>query len=371
MIEGKTLGKGELVKEMAFKTEEGRKHIDVVKKYFAGVKGEKIDDKKAIKFIQKEFPKDAKVVTLSNVLVCCPDFDAVTYWSQWWIERCSADISEMWFFKCTRLYGNDFTKKNFFEILEKDKEITFISIVGHGNDDTLTCQNKEILIKVNEDELAEYFKGKIANFLSCSIGKRLVPYLISHGLVSAMAYNDIYYAVIDPASYPNKYFQYFARSHFTFDQKLYQGLTTYEAYKSVIAKYQNYIEDKDVPEGIKPYLYHDMTACNLYGDLTARISEIAMCEIVLIDEKGNENIVKKIKVPVNIEISELITIDTNPGKGKFCIRATLDDLKAENCVNVVYKKKERVLEVQIIKPVENEELWIGEDYETKFKILYK
>ena len=225
------------------------------------------------------------------------------------------------------------------------------------------------MIKVGDEERAKAWSGRVVNFLSCSIGQELVPWLVEKGLKSAMAYDDVYYFMADPTNFPNSYAFWFFNAHFTFDVNLYKGCTVREAHQLTLDKYQENIEK--APEECKPYLHHDMIHCKTYGDRNVRIVQLALLKLSIIDSKDTVKDVFEGKVPVNVDVEIPITVPLmTEGNGIFRGYANFRELEDTTDVEIKLKKPSIKFDVVILKPEKGEELVMTKDYTARVRVKY-
>ena len=367
----------QVLEEIKSKTVEGIKHFKIIKNYLEWKTGRPIDFNDVLKYFERTFferrlffkrPKNIKILSFNRVLGGSGNFDMATTYGQYYIENYSIKVAEKVGLSVERVYGDDFFPSTFY-LKVKDFDPKFLTLCGHGNSSTFTGQNEEVIIKVGDEEGAKYWKGRVVNFLSCEVGQELVPWLVSHGLRSAMAYDDIYYFLADPTNFPDGYAEWFFDAHFTFDVKLYEGHNVRVAHQFTLDKYQENIER--APEECRPYLYHDMRCCKTYGDKNARIVTLALLELTIIDSKGVNKEVFKDEVPVNVDLEIPIKIPMmNEGDGFFVGNATLNGLEDQSEVEIKLKKPSIKFDVVIKRPQKGEELIMSKDYTAKVRVEY-
>jgi|GEM_PF-3023773 len=367
----------EILEEITKKTEEGMRHFKIIKNYLEWKLGRAVDFDDVIKWFKKTYferklffkrEKDIRILSFTRVLGGSGDFDMATYYGKHYIENYSVKVAERTGLSVERIYGDEFIPETFYSKLEKFNPV-FLSVCGHGNGTTFTGQNEVEMIKVGDEERAKAWSGRVVNFLSCSIGQELVPWLVEKGLKSAMAYDDVYYFMADPTNFPNSYAFWFFNAHFTFDVNLYKGCTVREAHQLTLDKYQENIEK--APEECKPYLHHDMIHCKTYGDRNVRIVQLALLKLSIIDSKDTVKDVFEGKVPVNVDVEIPITVPLmTEGNGIFRGYANFRELEDTTDVEIKLKKPSVKFDVVVLKPEKGEELVMTKDYTARVRVEY-
>lgn len=146
--------------------------------------------------------------------------------------------------------------------------------MGHGDVDTFTGQNENLILKVGEYDPSE-IKGKVVKLLSCQTGVTLGPDLISNGARSYLGYTDDYLWVCDSDKVSTPWSDHLA-SPFLLPvvdsiNTLLNGKTIEEAYLTEIEGYQKNAE-KAEDELTKSLLEFNMNNAILLGDRMAKIS---------------------------------------------------------------------------------------------------
>lgn len=85
-------------------------------------------------------------------------------------------------------------RKDLTSILKKTKP-HLVCFNGHGNYDSVTGQEGEILVKAKDNE--EILKGTIVHILACSSGKILAPSCIQKGAEAIIAYKEEFWFFYD------------------------------------------------------------------------------------------------------------------------------------------------------------------------------
>ncbi|RLG04059.1 MAG: hypothetical protein DRN54_01840 [Thaumarchaeota archaeon] len=78
------------------------------------------------------------------------------------------------------------------DTLRTEKDIILIAHMGHGNYTTVTGWNLNVLAKVGKYD-PELYKGRGGSWLSCEMGRDLLPDFIRNGMAVGDGYAEIYY----------------------------------------------------------------------------------------------------------------------------------------------------------------------------------
>lgn len=92
------------------------------------------------------------------------------------------------------LDGKRANRKELTSIIKKTKP-HLICFNGHGNYSSITGQNGETLVKMNDNE--KILQGTIVNILACSSGKLLAPSCIRNGTQAVIAYKEEFWLLYD------------------------------------------------------------------------------------------------------------------------------------------------------------------------------
>ena len=85
-------------------------------------------------------------------------------------------------------------RKELTSVIKKTKP-DLICLNGHGSYDSITGQNGEILVKINDNE--KILRGAIVNILACSSGKHLAHSCIKNGTKAVIAYKEEFWFLYD------------------------------------------------------------------------------------------------------------------------------------------------------------------------------
>lgn len=92
------------------------------------------------------------------------------------------------------LDGKRANKKDLTGVIKKTKP-DLICFNGHGSYESISGQNGEILININDNEVI--LEGTIVNILACSSGKLLAPSCIKNGTRAVIAYKEEFWLFYD------------------------------------------------------------------------------------------------------------------------------------------------------------------------------
>ena len=111
------------------------------------------------------------------------------HWSTIYIEFAKAKGTDV-----LKLDGKRANRKNLTSIIKKTKP-HLICFNGHGSYDSITGQDGENLVRMNDNE--KILKGTIVNILACSSGKLLGPSCIKNGTEAVIAYKEEFWLFYD------------------------------------------------------------------------------------------------------------------------------------------------------------------------------
>jgi len=160
------------------------------------------------------------------------------------------------------LRGQAANRQRLFACLDK---AIWIGGVGHGSPDSFHGQKVELV--GCDEEQAIRFCGKFFAPCSCLLGKKLLPFLASYGVV-AFGYDEVFWFAAEDKK--NGLARHFIASHHSLDlAMLVEGLEAEAALVASQARYSQAIEE--APEQIRPYLYHDKKHLRLFGEGPSRV----------------------------------------------------------------------------------------------------
>jgi len=202
-----------------------------------------------------------------------PNFDGATSYAHYYMDLAAQYASRN--MRVIDLDTNGATKVNIFEALEKEDPI-FGYWNGHGNADTFSAQNKEIVMVTCHGD--EALIGRVLLLLSCSCGIRLAPSAVSKGATTVFGWvvDFTWIAVENPATDP--YAAGYFESVNAISNALVEGKTTGEAMNLSLASWNQSIDYWT--RSVDPYasmviqwMIHDRDGQKLFGSPSATIVE--------------------------------------------------------------------------------------------------
>jgi len=172
------------------------------------------------------------------------------------------------------LDGSGATKSNIFASLEEDDPI-FCYLNGHGNADTYSAQNKEVvMVTCNGDES---LIGRVVLLLSCSCGIRLAQSAVSKGATTVFGWvvDFTWVAMEDAATDP--YAQGYFEAVNAISNALAYGKTTQEAMNLSLATWNQWVDywlgsADPYASMVVQYMIHDRDGQKLFGSTSARVT---------------------------------------------------------------------------------------------------
>lgn len=120
-----------------------------------------------------------------TLLLTNSGYDIATSYLDCWHEKL-VEVARKRADTCVlELRGEDFNRENFTRIIEREQP-HFIIFNGHGSEDSLHGHNRELLIKVDDNEYL--FNNRIVHTLACKSGVVLGPRLIDIGAIAYIGY---------------------------------------------------------------------------------------------------------------------------------------------------------------------------------------
>jgi len=202
-----------------------------------------------------------------------PNFDGATSYAHYYMDLVAQYASGN--MRVIDLDASGATKANIFAALEGEDPI-FCYWNGHGNADTFSAQNKEVVMVTCHGD--ESLIGRVLLLLSCSCGIRLAPSTVSKGATTVFGWvvDFTWIAVEDPVTDP------YARGYFesvnAIANALVEGKTTGEAMNLSLASWNKWIDywTRSVDpyaSMVIQYMIHDRDGQKLFGSTSARIAE--------------------------------------------------------------------------------------------------
>jgi len=204
-----------------------------------------------------------------------PNFDRATSYGNYYMGLAAAYASRN--MRVIDLDTSNATKSNIFTSLEEEDPI-FCYFNGHGNADTYSAQNKEVVMVTGNGD--ESLIGRVVLLLSCSCGIRLAPSAVSKGATAVYGWvvDFTWIATEDPAT--DAYAAGFFESVNAINNALAEGKTTQEAMNLSLASWNQWIEywirsvDPYASQVVQ-WLIHDRDGQKLFGSTSARVSTLA------------------------------------------------------------------------------------------------
>ena len=204
-----------------------------------------------------------------------PSFDKATSYGHYYMGIAAAYASSRMFVR--DIGGEGATKSNFDAALDEDDPV-FCYLLGHGNADTYTAQNAEIVMRTCNGD--ERLIGRVTLLLSCSCGIRLAPSAVSKGAtaVFAWAVDFTWVALADPAV--DQYARGFFEAVNAISNALAYGRTTQEAMDLSIETWERWIDfwagsEDPYASLVIQHMAHDRDGQRLFGDPSARVATLA------------------------------------------------------------------------------------------------
>jgi len=201
-----------------------------------------------------------------------PLFDKATEYGHYYMGLAAAYASRRMFVRT--ISAIDATRENFLASLDSDDPI-YCYLLGHGNPDTYTAQNQEIVMRTCSGN--ETLIGRVVLLLSCSCGVRIAPDAVNKGALTVFAWavDFTWVAVTDPDV--DQYARGFFEAVNVISNALADGRTTKEAMESSIATWNKWIDQWTLSDD--PYapmiiqnMIHDRDGQRLFGDENIRIT---------------------------------------------------------------------------------------------------
>jgi len=202
---------------------------------------------------------------MKEVLIVRPDWgDIACRWGAEWLKRKSLNYFQSEGWKVIDLYANNANRIN---ILAQLNNVSYASLLGHGNETTYTANRTEKVLWVDDDETLRICRSGSSlglNFLSCLVGDKLAPWMVENGIRAIMAFTQEFVFGIDYNNFPNSIAEPFFDAYASADYYIAKGLSFKEAHDYRLATWRKYIQQAE-PE-IRRYLIHDYNCDELFGD---------------------------------------------------------------------------------------------------------
>lgn len=201
-----------------------------------------------------------------------PNFDRATGYAHYYMNIAAGYAARN--MRVIDLDGSGATKSNIFAALEGEDPV-FCYLNGHGNADTYSAQNKEVVMQSCHGD--ESLIGRVVLLLSCSCGIRLAPSAVSKGATTVFGWtvDFTWIAADEPATDP--YAEGYFESVNAISNALAIGKTTQEAMILSLASWNQWIDywTRSVDpyaSMVIQYMVHDRDGQKLFGSTIARIT---------------------------------------------------------------------------------------------------
>lgn len=121
-----------------------------------------------------------------SLLITRPDYDPATKYLAHWSEEI-IDLAKSKRRKTFDLKGEKVTKEELTGRISKLNP-SLVVLNGHGNENSITGQNDEVLIEVGDNE--EILHSRVTYAVSCRCGKNLGPKSVAAGNSTFIGYDD-------------------------------------------------------------------------------------------------------------------------------------------------------------------------------------
>lgn len=201
-----------------------------------------------------------------------PRFDTATEYGYYYMDKAARYASNLIFVRA--LGVQDATRDNIDAALDSDDPV-FCYWLGHGNPDTYTAQNQEVVMMTCRGD--ERLIGRVVLLLSCSCGVNLAPDSVQKGAQAVFAYevDFTWVAVTEPEI--DHYARGFFESVNAICNSLAEGKTAGEANKVSLASWNRWIDtwsksDDPYASAVIQNMIHDRDGQKLFGSPSARIT---------------------------------------------------------------------------------------------------
>jgi len=134
-----------------------------------------------------------RLVQLAKILFFRPNFDTSTLYGHAWLGE-SLKLALNLGHEVVDLEGENATETRFFEEMGSFQP-DFVAAVGHGSASVFSGQDAETVLQACTND--QVMAGKEAYFLSCLMGQRLIPSMISKGAYTVAGYTTEFTWSID------------------------------------------------------------------------------------------------------------------------------------------------------------------------------
>jgi len=202
---------------------------------------------------------------MKEVVVVRPDWsDTACKWGSEQLKRKTIAYAQDKGWSVTDLYADDAVKAKIIQALSR---VTYGSLLGHGNNNVYTGQRQAIVFQVGDQATLDFCKastGRGINFLSCLIGKELLPWMTLNGLKFAKGYTEEFVFALDQANFPNSAAEPFFLSYCEYDRAYVSTEDELKAFDAELRMWEKVIDESDPTT--KRYKVQDYNACNLFKE---------------------------------------------------------------------------------------------------------
>lgn len=200
-----------------------------------------------------------------------PNFDPATEFGYYYMGLSAVYASRRMFVRC--LGDGDATRANIEAALDMDDPI-FCYMLGHGNADTYTAQNQEVVMRTCSGD--EALIGRVVLLLSCSTGRRLAPDAAQKGALAVFAW-DVDFTWVADGPPPNPKAQGFFEAVNAISNALADGGTARDAMDLSLAAWSRWIDhwvgsDDPYAPLVVQHMLHNRDGQRLFGDVSARVT---------------------------------------------------------------------------------------------------
>jgi len=202
---------------------------------------------------------------MKGVVVVRPDWsDTACKWGSEQLRRKTIAYAEGKGWQVIDLYADDAVKAKTIQALSS---VAYGSLLGHGNNNVYTGQRQQVIFQVGDQETLDFCKASTdrgLNFLSCLIGKELLPWMTANGLKFAKGYTEEFVFALEPENFPNSAAEPFFLSYCEFDRAYFETQDELKAFDAELRMWEKKIDESDPTT--KRYKVQDYNACNLFKE---------------------------------------------------------------------------------------------------------
>jgi hypothetical protein len=194
-----------------------------------------------------------------------PDWsDTACKWGSEQLKRKTIAYAAQAGWQVKDLYADDAVKT---KIIQELLKASYGSLLGHGNETIYTAQRKQVVFQVGDTETLEFCKNSTErglNFLSCLVGKQLLPWMTAQGLKFAKGYTEEFVFAYEASNFPDSTAEPFFLAYCEFDRVYFETQDELKAFDAELGMWENAIDESD--STTKRYKVQDYNSCNLFKD---------------------------------------------------------------------------------------------------------